>query len=293
MKDVKLSHRHWSSVSLFTVIVALLILGCVTPSVSPPLPSVDGVLAVNVLSEQPSSLTDTPVGCHRVENSQFAIIGRKDVSRPSGSDLMTILLDGRGSGASSKMLGTDIEEIMRMDLAQMTRDALRSTSGREGVSTPWDLDASTDAVNTLEIKPYVFISPDTKSRARIWVFLKTSLAHGSWGTRYVYYVPGDKPMFGDGGWFEDDGALLKDAVTDGLEHAVQTMIEDCSRTRSGWKQEPAKISTRFAGTHHVTAYDGWILKQDTNSIVFSPKVRGTFSGVHVAPAKEVVVRASK
>ncbi len=284
MKIIASKRLLWCSVLALT--------GCVSLQTSPRMPATGERVSVTAVSE-PFGLNDVPVGTYRVPESAFAVRKYMEISTAAAAFGGLGVLAAHSSGVDdSKASVGGVEGIFRFDMASETIRVIRALRAQGYGSSNLAADGTTGGA-TLRLRPNTYLTTKDGNKARLYVILKSQLLDKSgsevWWTRYIYYVPGEYPIKGNGSWSANNGQLLRGKVAEGLAEAGKVLLKDSNGPSAGWDNRPVRIKMKIPGVDDIFTLEGTVLAQTDKTVILSPKTStvSLFYGVSIIPKNEV------
>jgi hypothetical protein len=179
------------------------------------------------------------------------------------------------------------EEAFDFKLPDITHQAIQDALKNSNDFTRFSLSDNPDG-KPLMLTPYVVFSYVDEKTSRLWVVLKVVWMNNylntkEWTCRYFSGVDTPRPMTGEGGWTENHGALMTQALNENLKLAAQVMLEDLNGQLKDEKIPKEKMRGHWAFFKSPVTLDVQVLKKAPEWEVVLPQVSDWdyFAGVHI------------
>ena len=282
------------------VIVAFLALaatGC-THALSQPMPDTKGQLALKVLGERPSKMSDMPLGVYQIPDTSVYVSGHQGAA---GVGMLFGIIGVAAAHAAAQSTAErktqDATDQLKVDLRSITEQlvvdelARRADSGRLAA-------AGSAGAGTIEIIPYLVVNFIGEDKARFWVALKASLrdANGDekWKTKYHAGVGEARPLTGEDGWASEDGSRVREIVGRNLRLAVDALLRDASGALPRETGRTVTINTQWIWMKPFFESKATVLEETDDTLTVVPDVMDglVFAGVNILDKKSIAVKAA-
>ncbi len=282
--------------SVVVVLTAIAATGC-AHALSQPMPDLKGRLALKVLNEQPSKMSEMPIGVHQIPDSSVYVSGHQGAA---GVGVLFGIIGVAVAHAAAQSTGEkktqDAQAQLSLDIPKAAEQVLAEELARRADAGRF-APAGGSGAGSLEIVPYLVVNFIGNDQVRPWVVLKTILkdARGEekWKTKYVAGVGEIRPLGGEGGWASDDGAPLRKAVDRNLRLAIDVLLRDASGALPRGTGRMVKVNAQWVWVKQPLERTAEVLEETEETLVVVPDVADVFvfAGVNILDKKSVTVTA--
>ncbi len=281
----------WIAIVVLTAATAT---GC-AHALSQPMPDLKGRLAITVLNEQPLTMSEMPLGVHRIADTSVYVSGHQGAA---GVGVLFGIIGVAVAHAAAQSTGEkktqDVQAQLRLNMPKVTEQVLAEELARRpdaGRFAP----AGSSGDGSLELVPYLVVNFIGDDQVRPWVVLKTILkdARGEekWKTKYVAGVGEVRPLGGESGWASDNGEPLRNAVDRNLRLAIDVLLRDALGTLPRSTGRVAKVKAQWVWVKQPLERTSAVLEETEDTLVVVPDVADAFvfAGVNILDKKSVTV----
>lgn len=279
-------------------VVAIAATGC-AHALSQPMPSFAGRLAVKVSNEQPSKMTEMPLGVHQIPDTSVYVSGHQGAA---GVGMLFGLIGVAVAHAAAQSTGErrtqDVQAQLRLDIPKLAEGVLAEEVARRGDGGRFAA-AGTAGDGSLEIVPYLVVNFIGDDQVRPWVVLKAMLkdtwGEEQWKTKYVAGVGEVRPLGGERGWASDDGAPLRQHVDRNLRLAMDVLLRDASGALPRKTGRMVKVKTQWVWLKPPMERTAEVLEEGEDRLVVVPDVADVlvFAGVNILDKRAVTLTDEK
>lgn len=282
------------------VIVAFLAVaatGC-THALSQPMPDTKGQLALKVLNERPSTMSDMPMGVYQIPDTSVYVSGHQG---SAGVGMLFGIIGVAAAHAAAQNTAErktqDVTNQLRVDLRSITEQVVVGEVARRADSGRF-APAGAAGAGTIEIIPYLVVNFIGEDRVRFWVALKASLRDASggekWKTKYHAGVGEARPLTGPDGWASEDGSRVREVVGRNLHLAVDALLRDASGTLPRGTGRTVTIKTQWIWMKPFFESKAAVLEETDDTLTVLPDVMDglVFAGVNILDKKAITVEAA-
>ena len=286
------------SIAAWVAASALLALGgCASFEYTKAAPKQEQPVTLKAAGDELSGWTDLPLGVYRVPDSHVIISGHQ---KGQGAALLFGLVGvaamhlGNASAGADAIRAAEQQLHIKLDapLDAAIRDVIASDHGRAFTL------AEQSGQKKLLVTPALVLSFVTTDTLRPYVVLKASLVGSDpkplWTTRYIASTGQPRPLLGEGGWLQDDGAELRKAVQTNLSVAMRTLASDVAHPYARDDERLVMVQGNFPYIKQRLQAVGYSLAEDDRYLTFIPKLGDVlvFAGINVFDKSVITFRAA-
>ncbi|MNV25081.1 hypothetical protein D3C71_1161640 [compost metagenome] len=267
---------------------------CATFDRAKPPPAVAGPVTVTVNNDQLSGWTDLPLGAYRVPESDVIVGGHQRGN--AGVAMFGLLGLGIAHAANSNSSAAGVsntEQILRIKLADQTRNEIEATIGKKLLADKLTTEPSPTQLN---VSSALLLSYIDDIQVRPFTILKVQLSGADkrhlWETRYFASTGEVRPLVGTDSWTSSGGDPLKAAAATSLQRAVKVMLNDIAQPYTRDDNQMTIVEGGFPHLKPRVQIRGYLLVEDERYIAFVPKTgdASLLSGVSILDKAAIVYR---
>jgi hypothetical protein len=279
-------------------LIAPVMAGCATYDNAKVAPAEAQPISVVYSKDGPSGWSnDLPMGTYQVPNSSVIIAGHQEgggigiLFGVAGMLVQSAVNTGIGKGKVE-----NVQDALHIDLVpqanELTQKILASNRFGQTFSTSADPNGP-----VLSVIAYTVITYVNDTEVRPYVILKASLkknpsGSAEWSTRYIASVGAPVPLVGDNSLTANGGQMLRSAVSQDLDKAVNVMLDDVANRHVRDETKMDYVEANYPFMKPKLAVHGYVLADDGPWLVFVPKIGDVLvlSGVSILDKSVIVYR---
>ena len=249
-----------------------------------PPPAMSQPISVGVTGDNLSSWSDMPAGTYAIPDSQVRVAGHQNIGTGSlAFGIFGVMASISSNSATGEKLVRDTEEKLKIKLNDRVLAVAKDLIASEAFREKYAIEKANNASSVL-FTPGLVLTFATDTEVIPYIVLKTHLrdSGGSevWMSRYLIPAGKPRPMIGEGGWMDNDGVALNDAIQSGLEAGLRFALNDIRAPYPRDTNSKVYVVTRM--TYLRTRVRGAFLKlmEDERFIAISFRAGG-LTGIHL------------